>query len=118
MARREQRMFELTRTVEQHLGRHGHVGADERRSRHEAPRALDLDDARVQKELPYAENGLTADLYSPASGDGEARPAVIFISVTRDRRVLDSVGLRRKGWRIVTPTDVLAELRRFEQEAR
>jgi len=39
-----------------------------------------MDDARVQRNLRYAESGLTADVYSPASNDGQARPAVIFIS--------------------------------------
>lgn len=39
-----------------------------------------MDHARVRKDLSYAESGLTADVYSPMSESGHARPAVLFIS--------------------------------------
>lgn len=39
-----------------------------------------MDDARVRKGVRYTETELTADVYSPASNNGDARPAILFIS--------------------------------------
>jgi acetyl esterase/lipase len=39
-----------------------------------------MDGARVQKNVRYTETGLTADVYSPASNNGDTRPAILFIS--------------------------------------